>query len=73
MHTDPSRENHRERRKVELFDFGCIEYEPGANYVSGSFELTAFPVATDDVANTGCVRERRQANPKANDESSGRG
>lgn len=27
------------RRRIDLFQFGYIEYQPGANCVSGSFEL----------------------------------
>lgn len=45
MHTRSASKGPKQRRRVDLFEFGHIEYEPGPNYVNGSFEMTAFPVA----------------------------
>lgn len=38
-----STKQHSGSRRIHLFNFGCIEYQPGVNKVSGTFELTAFP------------------------------
>lgn len=40
-----AKKQHGESRRIHLFNFGCIEYQPGVDSLSGTFELAAFPGA----------------------------
>lgn len=58
MHRRSVSKDPDQRRRVDLFEFGHIEYEPGPNYVNGSFEMTAFPIASH---RTGSTSEKNAA------------